>query len=130
MNGNPVVLVNRTNAPLTFTADGRSHALQPGKNYGFLEGHARFAKGQNPLLGSEDYYTLEYQSLVGVEGVDDCDPIPTEVLEAVAEAEGFDMNSMAPEATKNRRKLAASFHPKKGTRIASGIDANAMAVGE
>lgn len=91
MTGEPVVLVNRTEIPLTFVADSRHYVLQPGDNYGFNRAHAFYAKKQNPLMGSEDYYTLDFTSLVGIKGEDDCDPISTAVLEAAnkEEAERF-----------------------------------------
>lgn len=96
MVGDPIVLVNRTSKPLTFQVDGRQFTLQPGKNYNFLEGHARFAMAQNPLNGTEDYYTLQFVSLVGVEGKTDCESIPDEVIEAAKEAERFDISSLDP----------------------------------
>ena len=68
MTGNNIVLVNRTSKPLEFTADGRHYILTPGDNPGYVEGHAHFACHQNPLLGSEDFYTLQFTSLVGVKG--------------------------------------------------------------
>lgn len=68
MVGSPIVLVNRTGDILNFTADGIHYSLTPGDNYGFVEPHAYFAMAQNPLMGSEDYYTLDFQSLVGVKG--------------------------------------------------------------
>lgn len=90
MIGNPVVLHNRTSKPLEFTADGRHYVLQPGDNHGFLEGHVRFACNQNPLMGSEDYYTLEFTSKVGVKGTPElekqwpCTPIDDETVELAA----------------------------------------------
>ncbi len=80
MVGSPICLVNRTGEELKFTADGQHFELKPGDNYGFLEPHAYFAMAQNPLMGSEDYYTLEFQSLVGVKGKTPCEPLSDEVL--------------------------------------------------
>lgn len=128
MVGEQVVLVNRTRKILNFMADGRSYSLKPGKNYGFVDSQARFAKAQNPLMGTEDYLTLEFQSLVGVQGIDDCDEIPQEVLDAAAEAERFDIASMVPAARKNRTALAARLQLKG--RVASLAGANSQAVGE
>lgn len=128
MVGDQIVLVNRTKKNLSFMVDGRSYTLKPGKNHGFVESQARFAMAQNPLMGTEDYLTLEYQSLVGIEGVNDCSEIPEEVIEAVKEAERFDLASMAPAARKNRVAVAARL-PLKG-RVASGISANSNAIGE
>lgn len=75
-----ITLVNRTSEPRSFTADGVQHILQPGDNHGYFAWQAPYAKAQNPLFGSEDYYSLEFTSLVGVKGEDDCEPIPDEIL--------------------------------------------------
>lgn len=80
--GSQIVLVNRVGEPLKFVADGVHYELAPGDNYGYVEPHAFFAMKQNPLMGSEDYYTQEFRSLVGVRGREDCpcDPISDEDL--------------------------------------------------
>jgi hypothetical protein len=94
MTGNPVVLINRTSRVLTFVADGKQYELTPGENYGFNSAQARFAKAQNPLMGSEDYHTLRTESLVAIKGSKDpVDEISDEVLNA-APLERFDRSSM------------------------------------
>ncbi len=75
MNGSPVVLVNRTARILGFVADGQHFELTPGDNYGLNSAQAEFAKRQNPQMGTEDYMTLDYMSLVGVKGQDPCDAV-------------------------------------------------------
>jgi hypothetical protein len=128
MLGESIVLVNRTPKPLNFTFDGRSFSLKPGTNYGFHEVHEYFAKAQNPLMGSEDYLTLNFVSLVGVDGKDDCEPIPVEVLNAAKEAERFDIETLTPAAKKNRTRLANNF--RQSGRVASAVTANTQAIGE
>jgi hypothetical protein len=91
MTGAPVILVNRIGEVLNFVADGQHYVLQPGENYGFNEAQAPFAIRQNPLMGSEDYYTLDSQSLVGIKGQTDCTPLSDEVLLAAMDCvERFD----------------------------------------
>lgn len=128
MLGEPIVLVNRTPKPLSFTFDGRQFTLKPGRNYNHFEVHGPFAKAQNPLMGSEDYLTLDFISLVGVEGKDDCSEIPAAVLEAAKDAERFDIETLTPAAKKNRTRVANNFRQKG--RIASEVNANTQAVGE
>lgn len=85
--GDPIVLVNRTAHPLEFTADGRTYKLTPGDNYGYVRPHAQYAMAQNPLMGTEDFYSLEFESLVGIKGESACDPIADDVLEEVNKTE-------------------------------------------
>lgn len=124
MVGDAIVLVNRTETPLQFVADGRHYVLQPGLNHGYVSGHAKFAMAQNPLFGSEDYHTLDYQSLVGVVGQTDCEPIPDEVLlAAMDKPERFDRaaSGMAPKVAVKTRKLQG--------RVASASNDNVFATG-
>lgn len=74
MQGEPIVLVNRTSRPLTVKQNGRSITLQPGRNH-LTSDWVRFAKLQNPRMGTFDPSGLEGDYLVGVEGHDDCTPI-------------------------------------------------------
>lgn len=83
MVGSQIVLVNRTDAVLKFVADSIHYELQPGPNYGFVEPHGYFAMAQNPVMGSEDYYTREFRSKVGILGgplATDCSPLSDEEL--------------------------------------------------
>lgn len=124
----PVVLVNRTPDPLKFTADSQHHTLQPGKNYGFFSWQAPFAKAQNPLLGSEDFYSLEYESLVGVDGVDNCEPIAEDVLlAAMDKVERFDReaNGMRPGV-----KVANRHSITRGRGPSNLAGQNAFAIGQ
>lgn len=94
MTGEPCIIVNRTPDPLSFVADSKHYVLKPGDNFGFNTGHAGFAMRQNPLMGSGDFYSLEFQSLVGIKGADgyetDCTPISDDVLlRAMDEVEWF-----------------------------------------
>jgi hypothetical protein len=61
-----VTLVNRTSKILTGTWDGKTHNIHPGKN-SFPEFMAQKFKDQNPIMGSQDPYSMELQYLVGIE---------------------------------------------------------------
>ncbi len=122
MVGNQICLVNRIGEDLKFVADGQHHVLKPGDNYGFVEPQAYFAMAQNPLMGSEDYYSLEFQSLVGVKG----DPTkPTtpfsdeELLKAMDSIERFDREASGLRAG---ARVKARHRPMQG-RVAGSLDA-------
>jgi hypothetical protein len=69
-----VQLVNRTKGDLLVTYDGRCYTLAPGTNTvpSFLIGPA---KRQCRVMGTEDPMNpLDFDTLVGVPGVDDCSP--------------------------------------------------------
>jgi len=70
-----VTLVNRTSKTLHGTWDGKHYDLAPGK-HAFPEFQAMKFKEQNPLMGSEDPYSLQKQYLLGIEDIgDDISPI-------------------------------------------------------
>lgn len=69
MIGESCVLINRTSKPLSFIQNGVTRVLKPGKNPGTTD-QIRFAKTQNPRMGSFDYTGQQGQYLVGVEGLD------------------------------------------------------------
>lgn len=72
---NLVTLVNRTTHTLEGTWDGRHYALTPGK-HAFTEVMAQKFKEQNPVMGTEDQYSLDMDHLLGIEeNGDDCSPI-------------------------------------------------------
>lgn len=131
MVGSPIVLVNRTGEDLKFVADSRHYVLTPGDNYGYVQGHAYFAMAQNPLMGSEDYYTQAFQSLVGIKGdpAFPCEPFSDdELLKAYESIERFDRSTagLAPtQVVKPRHRM-----PKGRTgEIVSGAGGNSMAIG-
>lgn len=72
--GEMVCLVNRVWFPLTVTKNGVQRILQPGPNY-LTADWIRFAKLQNPHMGTFVPGTIDGDYLVGVEGVDNCDMI-------------------------------------------------------
>lgn len=72
--GEIVTLINRTARDLSVRFDGRVRILKPGPNVITAE-WIRFAKQQNPRMGSFLPGTLQGDYLVGVEGVDDVDMI-------------------------------------------------------
>ena len=130
MVGNQIVLVNRTQHPLKFTADGRQYTLQPGDNYGFVESQAQFAKAQNPLMGTEDYYSLEFESLVGVKGEDECSPISDETLEMVNQTEAERFNRERSGLRKAVKVVPRHRMPVGRTGgVTTGGNANAFAIG-
>ena len=121
-----ITLVNRTPEPLQFTADSKHEVLQPGENPGFFAWQAPYAKAQNPLFGSENYHTLEFQSLVGIKGEDDCEPIPVDTLIAAMEkVERFDREA---DGLRPGRVLP-NRHTPRGRAPSSGAGQNAFAVG-
>lgn len=74
MNDNFVTLVNRTSKNLSGTWDGRQFTITPGQ-HNFQEIQALKFKEQNPIMGSEDPYTLQKEYLLGiVEHGDDISP--------------------------------------------------------
>lgn len=79
MRGDILCLINRTEHTLKYTKDGRDFTLAPGENY-VNSDHVRFARNQNPLMGTQDPYSLATQFLVGIKGKDDCSPIGDEIL--------------------------------------------------
>ena len=121
MVGNPICLVNRTGEDLKFVADGHHHVLKPGDNYGYVEPHAYFAMAQNPLMGSEDYYTLDFQSLVGVKG----DPTrPTTPFSTEELIESYDQDERFNREVSGLRvgtKVKARHRPPVG-RVAGALD--------
>lgn len=134
MVGNPVCLVNRTSSPVEFVADSRHYVLKPGDNYGFLEGHVRFAMQQNPLMGSEDYYTLEFQSLVGAKDADGkviegC-PVDAftdeQLIAALDEIERFNREASG---VRMGTKVKPRWAPPRGRAVASLAGENSFASG-
>jgi hypothetical protein len=69
MTGEACTLINRTSKPLTFIQNGVTRVLKPGKNAGTTD-QIRFAKTQNPRMGTFDASGQQGQYLVGVEGFD------------------------------------------------------------
>lgn len=127
MQGDPIVLINRTSNNVPFVADSRHFILKPGKNYGYVQGHAFFAMSQNPLMGSEDYHTLDFQSLVGVEGQTDCSELSDEVLlEAGELVERFDRSTAGLAPTKITKTRHAA---PRGRSVASNANGNSLAIG-
>lgn len=123
----PICLVNRTPDVLQFTADGQSHRLTPGDNWGFFAWQAPYAKAQNPLMGSEDYYSLNFTSLVGVKGEDDCTPIPEEdLLAAMDQVERFDR---VRDGLRPANRVPNRFSITRGRGPSSGAGQDAMAIG-
>lgn len=131
MVGAPVILVNRIGETLKFVADSRHYELEPGDNFGYVEGHVPFALAQNALMGSEDYHTLEFRSMVGWkrDGKEqtDCSPISDDDLLAAMECvERFDRQTsgLAPKV-----QVRPRTPPPRGRSVASNANGNSMAIG-
>ena len=72
---NLFTVVNRTARDLNGTWDGRQYIIPPGRSQ-FPEIQARKFRDQNPIMGSEDPYTLRKKYLLGIEELnDDTSPI-------------------------------------------------------
>ena len=121
MVGNPICLVNRTGEDLKFVADGHHHVLKPGDNHGYVEPHAYFAMAQNPLMGSEDYYSLQFQSLVGVKGDPTRPTTPFSTEELLASYDEDERFNRAASGMAPGTKIRAKHRPMQG-RIASSLD--------
>lgn len=70
-----VTVVNRTQRDLEGTWDGRTYTVPPGRN-SFSLIVAEAIKRRNPIMGSDDPTTGQFQYLVGIEEQgDDCSPV-------------------------------------------------------
>ena len=70
-----VTLINRSSKVLTGTWDGKREEIQPGKN-SYPELKAIKFKEQNPIMGTENPYTLDREYLCGIEEYSDpIDPV-------------------------------------------------------
>ncbi len=70
-----VTLVNRSSKTLNGTWDGRSYKIAPGKHE-FPEAQAMKFRDQNPVMGTEDPYSLNKQYLLAIPSQgDDVSPI-------------------------------------------------------
>jgi len=86
-----VTIINRTIGAgefedfVTVRYDGEDIELKPGENHGFPLEAVGFAKRQNKVMGTQHPLNPnKYICKVGVKGVDDCTPIPEEVLEVAS----------------------------------------------
>lgn len=70
-----VKLTNRTSQVLNGVWDGRQYAITPGE-HSFPEVQAVKFKEQNPIMGSENPYTMQKEYLIGIEELgDDVSPV-------------------------------------------------------
>jgi len=78
-----VTLVNRAPVNLSVRFDGQDKTIKPGENPGFPKVAVKFAKAQNPIMGTEDPYNpTDYRCLVGVKGTkDNCKALTKEEWE-------------------------------------------------
>jgi len=97
-NGDFVTIINRTSKALEYQMNGRIYELKPGPNERPFE-HVRYAKDQNPLMGSADKFSVQIGSLVGhrwetggkTEGRDDITPIEQSTSKELLDREGEDV---------------------------------------
>ena len=112
MVGNIICIVNRTQHELSYVKDGRQFTLEPGENW-VNSDHVRFAKGQNPVLGSKDPQNLSFESLVGVKAAkgekqrDDISLIDDETL-GMLPKEVLN-RSLLPSDRRNGTEVSAAF---------------------
>lgn len=124
-----VTLVNRTSRVLGCRYDGEDIKLKPGDNPGFPSIAVPYAKRQNVLMGSRHPTSAaKFISMVGVKGVDDCTPIPDEVMaQADNELEAIDRKGKYwnRPLRQNVRVLNQEFDPEEAGVGGLSIDANA-----
>lgn len=120
-----VTLVNRTTGKnkrtLTCTFDGLSVNIEPGENHGFPKEAVAYAKAQNPVKGTMDPYNpFRYQSLVGVKGVDPCDPVVESKNDELIDRKK--MRGIGKTATRVMGDPASAFEARVQGNI-DGVDA-------
>ena len=105
---NYVTLKNRTSQTLTGQFDGKSYSFPPGYEGKWPENVALKFKEQNPIMGTEDYFSGYKQYLMGiVEHNDDLDPIAQ-----TAAAELWDRSTLIlPPGTKLETIRGRGYHP-------------------
>jgi hypothetical protein len=70
-----VTIVNRTQRDLQGVWNGRQWKIPPGKS-SFPKAQAIKFKEQNPIMGTQDPFSLECKYLIGIEEQqDDCSPV-------------------------------------------------------
>ena len=93
INGDVVEVINRTSKSLTYQVDGRRFRLAPGPNHILWE-HVRYAKNQNPLMGSIDPFDIRSVGfLIGVAGTKD----PVSPIEQSDDEELLDRSMYGPD---------------------------------
>ena len=83
MIGRIVTVINRTSRLLKATKNGVDMSFPPGETH-VTSDWVRYIKQQNPVPGTGNPFTLEFDSLFGVKGTrDDVSEIPDAVLNAL-----------------------------------------------
>ena len=71
-----VTLINRSSKDLVGLYDGKEHSIKAGSRTSYPRHLAEKFKDQNPVMGSENYYSGDKQYLLGIEEYgDDISPI-------------------------------------------------------
>ncbi len=136
-NGDFVTIINRTSKPLEYQMDGRIFELKPGPNERPFE-HVRYAKSQNPLMGSADKYSIQIGSLVGhrwelggkTEGRDDISPVEQSTSKELLDREGDDVveirtRHVVTRGSANRVPTAAEAADAIPSQLVSPVPQNA-----
>jgi len=122
-----VTLFNRTQGNLRCMFDGQDFTIKPGKNHGFPRVAVRFAKDQNPVMGSEDPYNPhDVQFLVGVAAWGD----PVDPIEQTSSRERMDRSKIegegkdavpGPSSPPRYGEIYGSRQPTDGAEAAANI---------
>lgn len=103
-----VSLVNRSSKDLSGRYDGKQHTLPAGSTTQWPEYIAMKFREQNPVMGSENYYTGEKKYLLGIVEYGD----PTEPIEQSASQTKWDMAQVpVPAGAKLETIKGHGFNP-------------------
>jgi hypothetical protein len=101
MIGDPIRIFNRAPWPLKAVKDGREYPIPVGESW-MRSDVVRFAKEQNPIMGTEDPSTTLSESFISVVAADpknqrdSLEPMDAEVLKHLSK-ERLDRTKLAPE---------------------------------
>lgn len=122
MTGEPCILVNRSSQPLEMKKNGVVKILKPGENLSTTD-WIKFAKMQNPRMGTFDHSGLNGDYLVGVKGVDDCSMIAPGEEHRNGGIEKFDrtLPGFDPAAASAQPVATGITPPMKRTQVEGGM---------
>ena len=119
--GTIIEIFNRAPYALSVMKDGRSFPLPVGRSH-ITSDLLLYAKAQNPVPGTEDPASLQFQSLIsyiapnGQKQIDPLDSIPQEVLDAMPK-ERMDRNKLDP-----GRQNSVEMHMQSFPRGRVGVE--------
>lgn len=123
--GQIVKILNRAPWPLKVMKDGRQHDIPVGESH-ITEDLVPFARQQNPVMGTEDPNSLQYESLVSVIVKDPknqrhpLDLLDAELLKSLS-VERIDRSLLPPDRQTNVRVTHMPQFPAPGRRV--GLEA-------